>query len=228
MKKKERRSFNFYRSYFDTIEDASPKDQLAVLLAIIRKQFFNEEPELTGIAKLLYNAQKLSIEEQVQGAINRGKREGYNPFYTPPGAGGRAGGSPGAGAEEEVEVERELEVEVQLKENLLNNKGDKGVLKHSPSKRLSLEERKSAFAEQVKSQIGKQTTNGEFTVEHAREFFLYWSEHSDGAKKMRYERQDAFSLGRRVATWMSVAKSRNNDRSKDAPPVRMTTIIPKI
>src|SRR3990167_2408925 len=32
-------------------------------------------------------------------------------------------------------------------------------------------------------------------------FFKYWSEYSPGAKKMRWEKQDAFDLGRRMGTW---------------------------
>ena len=34
-----------------------------------------------------------------------------------------------------------------------------------------------------------------------REFFEYWSEHGVSDKKMRYEKQESFSVARRLSTW---------------------------
>ena len=38
------------------------------------------------------------------------------------------------------------------------------------------------------------------------DFFKYWAEHSIGAKKMRWEKETAFDLSRRLATWKSREK----------------------
>jgi hypothetical protein len=35
-----------------------------------------------------------------------------------------------------------------------------------------------------------------------KEFYEYWSEYSDGGKKMRFEKENVFDLKRRMATWL--------------------------
>lgn len=69
---KKREAFNFYRSYYDVLEDINrDEDKLTYLLALLDKQFKGIEPTLEGIPKLVYNGQKHSIDKQVEGWENK-------------------------------------------------------------------------------------------------------------------------------------------------------------
>jgi hypothetical protein len=68
MGKKMRKAFNFYRSYYEVLQDISnPLDRLAYLEAIIERQFTGKQPSLEGIAKIVYNGQRYSIDKSVEG-----------------------------------------------------------------------------------------------------------------------------------------------------------------
>ena len=64
-----RKAFNFLRSYFDVLNEIPNKeDKLEYLLAIINKQFLDEDPEeLNFIVNLCYESQRHHIEESVKG-----------------------------------------------------------------------------------------------------------------------------------------------------------------
>ena len=63
-----RKAFNFYRSYYEVLQDISnPLDRLAYLEAIIERQFTGKQPSLEGIAKIVYNGQRYSIDKSVEG-----------------------------------------------------------------------------------------------------------------------------------------------------------------
>lgn len=67
-----RTAFNFYRSYYDVLEDIHrDEDKLTYLLALLDKQFKGIEPSLEGIPKLVYKGQKHSIDKQVEGWENK-------------------------------------------------------------------------------------------------------------------------------------------------------------
>jgi len=79
---KNRKAFNFYKSYYEVaLELENEKDRLDYLMAILNKQFKDEEPKLTGLANFAYISQKHSIESQVQGYKNK---SGYEPPTEPP------------------------------------------------------------------------------------------------------------------------------------------------
>ena len=63
----ERKGFNFYRSYFDVMEELTEKDQLKFIKALLNRQFLGIEPNLDGMAKFAYLSQKHSIDRQVKG-----------------------------------------------------------------------------------------------------------------------------------------------------------------
>ena len=58
-----------------------------------------------------------------------------------------------------------------------------------------LSARKLAFKESLFTYVGK------YRKETVKAFFEYWSEHGDNDKKMRYEKEKSFGLGRRLSTW---------------------------
>jgi len=69
MKLTKRKAFNFLRSYFDVLNELeTDKDKLDFLLAIINKQFLDEDPEaLNFLVNLCYQSQRHQIEKSVKG-----------------------------------------------------------------------------------------------------------------------------------------------------------------
>jgi hypothetical protein len=64
---KDRKAFNFYRSYFEIAKELNDNDRLAFYDAIILKQFENKNTKLEGMAKFAYLSQLHSIEKQIEG-----------------------------------------------------------------------------------------------------------------------------------------------------------------
>ena len=103
-----RKAFNFLRSYFDVLNEIPKKeDKLEYLLAVINKQFLDEDPEgLNFIVNLCYESQRHQIEESVKGwqrATNQTLAD------TPPTP---LGTTPPTPLQEEEEKEKEKEKEV--------------------------------------------------------------------------------------------------------------------
>jgi hypothetical protein len=73
MKKTKRYEFKFQRSFFDVLNEIpEDKDKLEFLLAIINKQFLDENPkDLSFIAKISYEGQRHFIEKSVKGYKDR-------------------------------------------------------------------------------------------------------------------------------------------------------------
>ena len=69
------------------------------------------------------------------------------------------------------------------------------------SNSLNIEEREKEFKEAVK----KFSSN--YPIETLKEFFNYWSEPNQSKKKMKFELQDTFDIGRRLVTWTKNEKS---------------------
>jgi hypothetical protein len=55
--------------------------------------------------------------------------------------------------------------------------------------------RKLAFKESLFKYVGK------YKKQTVKAFFEYWSEHGDNDKKMRFEKEKSFGVGRRLSTW---------------------------
>ena len=45
-----------------------------------------------------------------------------------------------------------------------------------------------------------------YVLEMMKDFFEYWTEHSPNDKKMRFEKQTSFDIGRRLKTWLKNSK----------------------
>ena len=67
----------------------------------------------------------------------------------------------------------------------------------------SIEKRKADFKELIKDVESQRRNEGQtpYSKQMLKEFFEYWSEHGVNDKKMRYEKQDSFSVARRLSTW---------------------------
>jgi hypothetical protein len=88
-KMKERKAFNFYRSYYEMVmELEDDSDKLDFLMALITKQFEDIEPSLKGMASFAYKSQRHSIDAQVEGYKNKIKNKPNQPPTQPPTEGG--------------------------------------------------------------------------------------------------------------------------------------------
>jgi len=112
MKKTKRKGFNFLRSYFDVLNEIKEdSDKLEFLLAVINKQFLDEDPKNLGfISNLCYESQRHSIETSVKGYMTKMKTDllgnPLNSIDADPTEGGRQGSTKG-GAEGACQQEKE-------------------------------------------------------------------------------------------------------------------------
>ena len=109
-----RKAFNFLRSYYDVLNELeTDKEKLDFLLAIINKQFLNEEPEGLGyVLGLCYQSQRHQIESSVKGWERASKTTlGTTPPTTPP----TTLGTDPQEEEEKEEVKEKVEVKVEEK-----------------------------------------------------------------------------------------------------------------
>ena len=65
----------------------------------------------------------------------------------------------------------------------------------------TISERKAKFIERMKEYLINQDRN------LMNEFYLYWTEHNEGGKKMRFEMEKVFNIKRRFGTWKRNSES---------------------
>jgi uncharacterized phage protein (TIGR02220 family) len=103
----QRKAFNFYLSFFEVFEALpNDKEKLAFITAVLHKQFYNEEPNLSGMAKFAYISQQQVINQQVEGWEKKTK--------LPLARGGLKGGAEGGSVQGEEKGEEKEKGEVQL------------------------------------------------------------------------------------------------------------------
>lgn len=66
-----RKAFNFYRSYWEVANELNNNDRLEFYDALLKREFTGEESELSGMVKFAYLSQKHSIDNQVEGYVNK-------------------------------------------------------------------------------------------------------------------------------------------------------------
>lgn len=177
-----RKAFNFLRSYFDVVNELqNDKDKVDFLMAVINKQFLDEDPkDLSFVVNLCYASQKHAIESSVKGylrTINTDLQGNpqidpkTHPVTIPPTL-------PPTIPKEEKEKEKEKEeVKVKVKEDINGRK-----LKFSSSIQVFL---------------------SEYDRNDLLDFYNYWTEHGEKDKKMRFEKETSFDVKKRIERWMS-------------------------
>ena len=99
-KKEERVAFNFYKSYFTSLELLNDSEKLEFLLGLFNRQFFGVEPELSKLPQMVYMTQKHSVDKQVEGWESKTKTKLTPPVGSSVGPTiGSSGGSSGGGYE---------------------------------------------------------------------------------------------------------------------------------
>ena len=85
MKETKRKTFKFYRSYYDMFNELeNQSNKLEFIQAILDKQFLGIDPELKGIVKFAYVSQLHSIEKQVKGWQDATGQELTGAYTYPP------------------------------------------------------------------------------------------------------------------------------------------------
>lgn len=79
-------------------------------------------------------------------------------------------------------------------------------------KKKTIEERKDSFVEKLSPHTI------DYTVDMISDFLLYWTEHNEGGKKMRFEmaKNQPFNIKRRLGTWKKQQKRFGNNGSTDS------------
>ena len=77
---------------------------------------------------------------------------------------------------------------------------DKDIYK---DKNKDIKARAECFAKRVEKEVFDMQVN----PKDLQDFLSYWTEHNDGGKVLRYEKQDIFNVRRRMATWIKRAKN---------------------
>ncbi len=79
----------------------------------------------------------------------------------------------------------------------------KGVIDYAVSRPLSLNERQTAFYNELISYLKK------YSPELVRSFYDYWSEPNQTGTKMRRELEKTWDTGKRLARWQRSEKTTN-------------------
>jgi hypothetical protein len=116
---KERKAFKFYRSYFEVANELPDKERLEFLWALLKKQFENVDPDLTGLARFAYVSQEHSIKAQMEGYISK---------VSNPTQGGAKGGTKGGSEAPEVQEKEKEKEKVQEKEERTTKRGSKKLI----------------------------------------------------------------------------------------------------
>jgi len=111
MKETKRKTFKFYRSYYDIFNELeNDSDKLDFISALLDKQFLGKDPQLKGIVKFAFISQLHSIEKQVKGwqdATGQELTGGYEDPKEDPLKGGNTHPLPEVKVKEEEEVKEE-------------------------------------------------------------------------------------------------------------------------
>ncbi|MFR9506168.1 MAG: DUF6291 domain-containing protein [Rikenellaceae bacterium] len=65
-----RKQFTFYISFFEAINDIEPEEQLPIYRAIAEYAFFQKEPEVTGVGKIIWRLIRPVLDSSHQRFIN--------------------------------------------------------------------------------------------------------------------------------------------------------------
>lgn len=68
-----RKSFSFFRSYYEAAQDLSKKERAEFYEAIIEYSFTGKEPEVKGVVSICWKLVKPTLEKSMQDVLNGAK-----------------------------------------------------------------------------------------------------------------------------------------------------------
>lgn len=192
MAEDKRDSFIFYRSFYEAIRDLPDAEKAKILDAICELSLNFNELELTGISKSLF----ILIKPQIE-ANNKRFRNGIKPKQKQNGSKTEAKKKQEKSNIDENKSKTEANNNVNVNNN--NNINDSNKLEY----------RKSEFLKSLKPYFEQ------YDKKMIMDFFEYWTEHGFRDKKMRFEKENTFGIGRRLATWKNNQLKFSNGTNKD-------------
>ena len=191
----EKKAFKFYRSYYEVAKELPEGEREKYLMAVLEKQFEDNEPKLEGMARFAYISQKHSIERQCKG---------YNDskLSDTPQKGPQAppqGGPPEGGGQGPPKGPRQEGI---------RNKDKGGRNKEKGERQKTIMARKETFRDTVKS------FSEQYPREMLKEFYEYWTEKNQSGVKMRFEKEKTFEVSKRLARWAANQKVMKRDTNQ--------------
>lgn len=125
---KERKAFNFFKSYYDIAKELPEDLRGEYLMGILDYQFTGVEPEFTGILKIAWIGQKHSLDKQLIGFKHGAK--GGRPLggkSNPPPRGKPNPPLGGKSNQEQEQVQEQVEVQEEEEEELCEKKFSQDV-----------------------------------------------------------------------------------------------------
>lgn len=185
-------SFVFYRSFADAMLELPEVEQLDMFIAITYYGLDQERPKFqTSTSRMMWalirpqlDANWRRYENGCKGGAPIGSRNNPN---------GRRGNK-------ELTITNQELTKNKPNDNVNDNDNVNEDIKKStnvPKEKhsLSFEERKAEFQKSIEPYKGK------YSSEMLNEFFPYWTEPTPSGKKMRFELEKTWEVGRRLATW---------------------------
>lgn len=76
----------------------------------------------------------------------------------------------------------------------------------SVNDKVSVKEKREKAKLDFKNEIKPFIKEGKISVEEARKFYDYWTEHGPRDRKLRFQKEKSFALSRRINTWVDNAE----------------------
>lgn len=197
-----RKAFNFLRSYFDVVNELqNDKDKVDFLMAVINKQFLDEDPkDLSFVVNLCYASQKHAIESSVKGYLRTINTDIQgNPQTDPTTIPTAIPMTIPMTIPKEEKEEEQVEDEVEVKE------------------KEDIDSRKLKFAHTLKE------FSNIYSREMLKEFYDYWTETNENGKKFRREMQRTWDLNLRLKKWNSNIKNNFNSKKESNEKLNIIT-----
>lgn len=194
-------SFVFYRSFQDAIEGCPVQDQLTIYKAISRYALDRTEPELSGIAKVVWvlikpqlDANWKRYENGLKGGAPRGNSNATKLKHS-------TKKQPKNNLDS---TKKQPNVNVNVNDNVNENVNVKDIEYRKQSFLHTLGKFKSVYSNEMLTDFGN-----------------YWTEHGINDRKMRFEKQRTFGIEQRLKTWhknetkwnTNTPKNTNNNKS---------------
>lgn len=185
----ERDSMVFYRSFYDAINSLQEEEQLPLYKAIFELSLNGEDVDLQGIQKVIFTLIKPQLSANIKRYEN-GKQGGRKPKDNQ--------------TETKTEPKRNQNKSKTKANNNVNDNVNVNVNDKEAQKSIDL--RAAEFALLVKLTVKEKRSKYLFYDAEVEKFIRYWTEHGEKDRKMRYEKQDSFSVERRLDTWFENSK----------------------
>lgn len=189
-----RESFVFYKSFYEAIKELPRDVQGEIYTAIMEYSLYGKETEnLKPIARSVFTLMKPQIDVNNK-RFENGKKGGRPKSEDKPNK------NQTKTKEEPNNNQNETKVKPNVNDNVNENENKENttnvVSKKDAAKAATLK-RKDEFGKSLVPFIDK------YGKDMIRAFFEYWSELNKSETKMRFEKQETWEVGKRLATWAS-------------------------